>query len=123
MSTDTRSKDQAQAQLESIIEMVQALDGDESGDAAQVIQDDPLEVQVRTGWYSPGESVKPSEYTILLCTGGPACRIIGELTEHCEPHTARIEHQDWFKPWTDYPLNLEQTEAVLTYARQFYYGE
>ena len=125
-STDTHSRDQAQAQLESIMEMVAALDSEDESEQEQArdrIQEDPLEIQVRSGWHNPGEAVKPSEYTILLCTGGPACRIIGELSEHGEPESARIEEQDWWTPWTDYSLNEEQERAVLAYAGQFFYGE
>jgi len=62
------------------------------------------------------------EFTILLCTGGPAVRIIGELNEHQEPESARIEYQDWFTAWEDMPLTSEQQEKVLTYCRQFYFA-
>ena len=43
----------------------------------------------------------PEEFEILLCTGGPACRIVGDLDESCQPSSARIEHQDWGTPWTE----------------------
>ena len=93
--------------------------------ARQVIQEDPLSVEVRSGWHTLGDKdgIKPEEYTILLCTGGPACRIIGTLNEYQEPETARIEHQDWGTPWTEYRLDADEEAVVLTYARQFYFGE
>jgi hypothetical protein len=103
---------------------------DAAGDCADVdqarerIEEDPLSVQVRSDWHNPGEDPTDAggEFEILLCTGGPACRIIGELDESCEPSKARIEHQDWFTPWTDYPLTSDDEEAVLAYCRCFYFG-
>ena len=136
--TDTDSaKAQAQAQLESIIEMVEALnkartdlENEVKGadiaeeNAIQAIDENPLCVSVRSDWHSPSDKPEPpEEYMILLCTGGPACRIIGTLSEYFEPETARIEYQDWGTPWTDYPLTSEQEAIVLEYAQQFYYGE
>jgi len=118
----THSEQQAQAQLESIIEMVKALDNEDEATAEQAretIHEDPLSIEVRSGWTTPGCDMKAAEFCILLCTGGPACRIIGDLDEHDEPETCRIEHQDWGTPWTDYPLNSTQREYVLTYCRNF----
>jgi hypothetical protein len=127
---EDRAKDQAKAQLESIREMVKALkDAEEANDdsareeAEQMIQEDPLSVQVRSGWHNPGEKAENEEFEILLCTGGPAVRIIGELDEHNEPEWARIEFQDWFTSWMDYSLDSEEEEDVLTYCRSFYFGE
>jgi len=160
-TTDTRAKDQAKAQLESIVEMVKRLehcqgcDGEDceltdreiyaglslyyrDGDAAteeergeyhnedgarQSISEDPLSIQVRSDWHTPGEEEAPAEYEILLCTGGPACRIVGQLGQHQEPETAVIEYQDWFTPWETY-LNTtgDEDAALLTYAQQFYFS-
>ena len=40
----------------------------------------PLSVLVRSGWYIPGTAPGyAEEFEILLSTGGPACRIIGQL--------------------------------------------
>lgn len=96
-------------------------------EARERIQEDALSVEVRSGWATVGETLEPSEFCILLCTGGPAVRIVGELNEHKEPDRARIEHQDWFKPWTtlspsDYPPGFDN-DVLLTYCRQFYFGE
>ena len=100
--------------------------GDFAGDddARRRIEEDPLSVQVRSDWHSPGEDPTDAggQFELLLCTGGPACRIIGELDESCEPRTARIEHQDWGTPWTDYPLTGEEEDAVLAYCRCFCFG-
>jgi hypothetical protein len=89
------------------------------------IHEDPLSVLVRDDWRSPGEpeeGATPAEYEILLCTGGPACRIRGQLDGNCEPETATMQHQDWGTPWTDWPLSREDEETLLTYARCFCYG-
>lgn len=92
--------------------------------ARQTIQEDPLSVQVRTGWYNPGSmDAKAEEFEILLCTGGPAVRLRGELNEHMEPDRVWIEHQDWGTPWTQYFAESHQIEAMLEYCRQFYFGE
>lgn len=143
MSTDTDDKltnarSQGQAQFDSIKEMVEALtavcEDDLRGaqdDARRVIEEDPLSVEVRSGWYAPGASdtdTKPAEYTILLCTGGPACRIIGRLGEYGEPETATLEVQDWFTPWVAMCPMVNKDDynpepILLAYARCFYYGD
>jgi hypothetical protein len=107
----------AKAQYESIKEMVQALkDAEEANarkEAKQAIQEDPL--SVREGWRNPGEK----EFNILLCTGGPAVRIIGKLGEYGEPFSARLQYQDWFTSWEDYrPEDDDAEEILLTYCRQ-----
>lgn len=87
----------------------------------------PLTVLVRSGWYAPGTSEQqPEEFEILLSTGGPACRIIGELDRGsvawqsgCRPV---MQHQDWFKPWTESSYDIN-TDALLWFCEQFYYGE
>lgn len=90
--------------------------------AREAVEGDPLSIQVRSDWHSLGEESEDEEYEILLCTGGPACRIVGDI-EHGQPYRARLEYQDWFTPWIEY-LNMTHTEheALLTYAQQFYFG-
>lgn len=84
------------------------------------IQEYPLSVLVRSNWHIPGQTSELAEYEILLSTGGPAVRIIGELSDG-EPTSARIEYQNWGIPWTDYPLFSEQEDALLRFASNFYY--
>lgn len=133
------AKDQARIQLESIHDMVHALealeddiyDNDQEeelkrANVIEMIEEDPLEVSVRSDWYSLGDEEdfsKPAEYKILLCTGGPAVRVKGRLDEHQQPETAQLEYQDWGTPWTRYPLTEEDISALLTYAGCFYFGE
>jgi hypothetical protein len=88
-------------------------------DAEQRIQDDPLSIEVRSGWTSLGEPLEAEEFNILLATGGPAVRIVGELDQG-EPSRAWLEVQDWFTPWTEY-VGAPQ-DVLLAYARQFYFG-
>ena len=130
MTTDTdtdTAKRQARAQLDSIQGMVKALEDEEEWeelDPEEAIAGDPLEVSIRAGWHSPGEEADMDfEYKILLCTGGPAVRLIGDLGLWKEPDTAKIQYQDWFTGWETLPTDSEEDEAMLTYARQFYFGE
>ena len=82
-----------------------------------MIYEDPLSVEVRSGWVTPGAEMTPEDFCILLGTGGPATRIRGELDEYGEPYRAWLEVQDWGKPWTQY-FPAEQ-DTLLTYARCF----
>jgi hypothetical protein len=102
-------------------ELEAASNGCEDEDAARDnIQEDPLEVQVRSDWTSPGETLEVSEFMILLCTGGPAVRIVGEL-DRGEPCRAWLEYQDWGTSWTRY---FEASSATLCeYADNFFFGE
>lgn len=108
----------------SIVELVSALDADtDNEEALERIQEDALSVRIRYGWHAPGTSKLDTdcEYELLLATGGPAVRIIGDLDEHNEPCSARLEVQDWFLPWTVYAEASQ--DVLLSYARCFYYGE
>ena len=119
---ENRAKDQARAQLNSIVEMLAIEDEEKRREA---IDNDPLSVEVRTDWYTPGNrDNKPTEYKILLCTGGPACQIVGELSEFGQPETAILQYQDWFTQWEDYRETTEaEDEALIEYANYFYYEE
>ncbi len=128
MTTDTDTdgaKGQAQAQLSTLREMVKALeDGEqwEGMDAETALAKDPLEVAIRADWHSPGDDEDTDlEYKILLCTGGPAVRIIGALNQWKEPDTVKLEYQDWGTPWTELYTDSDDDAAMLTYAQQFYF--
>ena len=96
-------------------------------DARRRIEEDPLEVLMRGDWYAygtePADAAKPVEFRILLSTGGPATRIIGELNEHGEPTRARIQAQDWFTVWTDYTGDTCSQDDLLTYCGHFFFGQ
>jgi len=82
-------------------------DCEDEDEAVQRIEEDPLDVCVRS---------EAEEYMILLCTGGPAVRITGNLSRG-EASSARLEYQDWYTPWTEY---RETNEAYLIrYADHF----
>ena len=87
--------------------------------AREAIDEDPLSVQVQSGWTAPGDTLEAEEYEILLCTGGPAVRIVGDL-HRGSPDSAHIEYQDWFTPWeTLHGLTSDEERALLTYAGEF----
>ena len=118
------SCDQAFAQLASIKEMLQAVENaadDEREAAEQAIYDDPLAVDVRSGWVNVWTTeFEPVEYRVLLCTGGPAVQLEGELDDRKQPYNVQLQHQDWFEPWQTVPLTAEDTETLLTYVRYFF---
>jgi hypothetical protein len=92
--------------------------GYEDQDAVeQAIRDDPLSVEVRSGWHSPGEEAEDDEFQILLCTGGPAVRIVGELGRHNCAERAWIEYQDWFTSWEKW--NTANSDVLCRYANFF----
>ena len=104
-------------------------DHDSTRDAiSEMVVEDALEVKVKSDWHALGENPELGEYMILLCTGGPAVRIVGEL-ESDQPMTAKLQSQSWFTPWTDYgmeyghSISTEDTEALLWYAEQFYWEQ
>ena len=91
--------------------------------ARERIEEDALSVEVRSDWHTPGEDAEASEYCILITTGGPAARIVGDLGAYNQPSSARFEYQDWFKPWTEVQTDSADDAVMLTYAQQFYFGE
>ena len=115
--------------LACIVEMVRDWEStdEDNGDKdskLDIIREDPLSVQVREGWHNAGEKGEIEEFEILLSTGGPATRIIGELNEYNEPIKATLQAQDWFMPWTNLlDVSPEEQEALLNYCGCFYFGE
>lgn len=123
MSVENHGLNQARLQVESIEALVAALDNRRRrDDALDAILEDPLEVTVRSGWYAPGSegSGLPEEFCILLCTGGPAVRIVGELDVGSVPIKPRVEYQNWFEPWKELPLGDKKRAAVLRYVQCFF---
>jgi hypothetical protein len=125
MNEHNLARKQARAQFESIKEMIENLKkSPESENIRQEIFDYPLCIQHRSDWTDiGGKKTGGGEFLILLCTGGPACRITGELNEHNDPASAILQYQDWGTPWTEYSLNCEDTEILIEYCHQFYFGE
>ena len=84
-------------------------------EAEQAIYENPLDIQYRSGWASSAEDLEPEEFCILLCTGGPAVRIVGELGNHGQPSCAWLEYQDWGTPWT---MLFDGQSDALEYAQR-----
>lgn len=94
--------------------------------ARERIQEDALCIEVRSDWHNPGSDdidTQDCEFAILITTGGPAARIVGELDRYKQPSKARFEYQDWFKPWTEAYTDSADDAVMLQYAQQFYFGE
>jgi len=106
-----------------LAELEEAAGDCEDQDAArQRIEEDPLSLEVRSDWHAPGAESGDTEFCLLLGTGGPAVRIIGEL-EGGQPTSANLQTQDWFTPWTDVNTSSEDDDALLTYCQVFYFGD
>jgi hypothetical protein len=99
-------------------------DGTNHTDVAEAIefscQESALAVDVRSGWGTPGK-LEPEEFQVLLSWGGPALRIIGDLADF-QPERPRLEHQDWFTPWTEWQGDVD-TDALEWFCSLFWFGE
>ena len=104
--------------VEELAELEQAAgDANDEDEACEILDSDPLSVEVRSDWVTPGEEMTPGEFRILLCTGGPAVQIRGELDEYGCPSRAWLEYQDWGTLWTRY-YDVDQS-TLLAYASHF----
>ena len=90
--------------------------------AREHIEETPLSIEVRSGWHTPGTDAQDTEYNILLGTGGPASRIVGEIDDNGESATATFEFQDWGKPWTAANLTQADEDTLLKWVQVFYLG-
>ena len=116
------AKDQAAAKYHNICEMLAELeaaagDCEDEDEARQRIQEHPLEVLIRSDWANPGTPLEESKFSILLCTGGPAVRIVGDLDQG-EPSRARLEYQDWDTGWTQWAE--ADSDILCEYAAHFF---
>jgi hypothetical protein len=85
------------------------------------VREMPLSLLVRSDWHVPGGESTYSQFELLLSTGGPAVRILGELDSYCEPYRPALQFSDWGIGWTDHPES--KIDALLWFSGQFYYGE
>jgi len=133
--TSSDAMQQAKAQLESIVELAVAMETAQTyGEAffeGETLSFDelenrarewPLSVLVRSEWASPGTELTPAEYEILLCTGGPAVRLRGDLSGYGEPERAFVEYRDWFTAWDRLVLSSDESDAVARFASLFWFG-
>ena len=88
-------------------------------EAYEAALDNALDVQVRSPWCDVGAEMAAGEFYILLCTGGPAVRIRGELNSGTVTR-AWLEHQDWGTPWTQY--YGASCDTLTQYAQMFLPG-
>lgn len=88
-------------------------------EARQKIEEDALSLRI-FGERINGEWIA-DKFELLLTTGGPAVRIMGEIDDSGEPCRAWLEVQDWGTPWTQH-IGADQ-ETLLSYCRCFYMGE
>lgn len=122
MEKENHAKDQAAAQLSSIRQMLDDVKVAEEIESEKE-REEAVEEAKEAITEDALEAGKLKQYFILLCTGGPAIRIIGNLDEHNEPETARLEYQDWGTPWTAYPCKADDEDALIEYARYYYFEE
>ena len=131
------AKNQAKAQVESIVSIVQYLNWDWDGlaadeipedceyqsrdDVEQAIRETPLSVEVRSGWAKIIDFT-PKEFRIVLCTGGPHVVLRGDIGWHGEPQDAKVFYADWDNSG-EYTLSEEEREAATVFCEQFYFGE
>ena len=98
------------------------MDSDEYHDSESArlsIEESALSVEVRGGWHSPGDESEDEEFMILLATGGPALRIVGELGRWLAHWQPRLEMQDWWIPWQEVALDYEDYAALRSYCECF----
>jgi hypothetical protein len=89
-------------------------------EAEQRITEGPLSLEFRSGWVTNHDEMEPEEFCLLLSTGGPAVRIVGEIRDG-QAHNPRLEVQDWFTPWTEFRGYSQAT--LETYCNCFYFGD
>lgn len=99
---------------------------EDSEDARNEIMEDPLEITYRTGWLNHGEVCDGidkgniEECCILLCTGGPAVRILCDVDHRGTLSRPIVEYQDWGTPWTELlSITEEHRDALKTYISNF----
>ena len=81
----------------------------------------PLEILVRPDWHHIGGTSNFYEYKIILCTVGPACRIIGKFDSR-GPITAEIQYADWVTPWASIAISMKKEGILLEFA-SFFLGD
>lgn len=131
MKTTNHALQNAKAWLAKIKEQMVKLDRrnvseEAREDAEREIQESILSVEVRSPWYTIGadeEAKKPGDFKILLSTGGPALRIVGELSQYGGPESASLEYQDWGIPWTPFQTTLAEDQILVRWCSVFYFGE
>jgi len=124
---DNRAERQAKAKLSGIQELMRAYDKveeqqNEQDSILEDIQNYALDVQIREGFHSIGQE-GDMEYALLLCTGGPAVRVRGDLDQFGYPISAILEFQDWFTSWEGVDISIKEEEILVRFASFYYFME
>lgn len=85
-------------------------------DARERILVNPLSVEYRSDWASPGEELTPSEFRVVLCTGGPHVEIVGDI----DLSRVRVLYRDWGDRGELFDFDHD---AVVTYCQIIGVGE
>lgn len=109
MPDTEHAKRSAVAYMEEITEMANTLSHDEFYEKAMEM---PLSVEYRSSWQPVNTQLVPDEFQILLCWGGPAVRIVGDIYMG-EPRSARLEYQDWGTEWTQLYIDADREQPLL----------
>lgn len=122
--TDSAQQD-ARAWLSEIRRQIVALDeeGESPNEALNRIHESVLELLIRSRWHAPGGNADSAEFALMLTIGGPTVRITGKLCDGEPAHGARLEYAAPWEPWQSLPLTAAESDAVLAWARCFYFGE
>jgi len=130
MATTTTEKNHAiengKGWMQSIMDwsaLLLASDDDIREATIEEIYQSPLSVTVREGWKTVGGQSDLEEFQILLSTGGPALRIVGDINAFGGASNVIMQWQDWGTPWTEYVTTEDEDNALLAYCNQFYFGE
>lgn len=125
--TDTNhGKDNAQAFLNNIVAMWEEWDGadeERQEEIREEMEQEALSVEVRSSWQSVGEEMEADEYRILLTYGGPSLQIVGDLDQYKQPSSFKVQYQDWFKPWENMGLGVDEEKAVEWFLSFYWFGE
>lgn len=77
-------------------------------------------ISVRSGWSVTYEDLQPEYFRIDLAGGGPAVRIVGNLSRFGQAEDPQLEYQDWGTPWIEFRLmNDMERDAVAWYCNNF----
>ena len=140
MKTETNHAiENGRGHLENIVDLFRQYQNADSHDMQENIQERcheiPLSIDWRSsGWCPVGENTcEPDEGQILLTTGGPALRILVDLSQGyaCDP---ALQWQDWGTPyytlsigkenWCDIKMEAEESEEALAwFVSMFWWGE
>lgn len=90
-------------------------------EARERIQEDPISIEVRSGWTSNAADFEPEEFRIVLCTGGPHVELVGDLSRGA-PSRVRVLYRDWGTSGEYFPDVYERL-AIEAYCEQFYFDE